>query len=272
MAGGLLLSDLGRSTVASGGLSKSGYFGSNAGRDYMNDLSAFLTAQGMKNVGDQWVQKDAVQDSTGNWHAPGWVAPDPLASLRTSKAGLADATLGSRDWHNPNVGVRDVLAVGSVYQQSDVPAFLTNAVLNLNKTQAEREANQEAYRRNLLAAYGSGAGPNAYLLAPALAASAVAPGRSVTIGGRAFENPLVGQGENAVATSHSSAVNTINAQVQARERKIADLKQQISTAWGPAANVHRGNLQMQLADEERALKELQNSAYAQNVSGWVGGI
>jgi hypothetical protein len=169
---------------------------------------------------------------------------------------------------NPNVGVREPIAVGSVYRTANVPDYLTSAVDSLNRTQLKRATDQEAYRQSLL---GMATGPNAYLVAPALAAAAVAPGRSVTLGGDGlFENPLIAEAENKAKTAAANTSAVITNDIAARQRKIADMKQQLGTLWGPASNVKRGDLTIRLGNEERDLRELQNTAMAKGVAGWVG--
>ncbi len=125
------------------------------------------------------------------------------ADLRTTPSTLADSTLGSRRYMNPNTGIRDVAVSGSVYAQPDVPAFLSQAVSNLNAEQALRRSLQAEWNDKLLmGAMGQVSGSDPYLWMEALRAASVGPGSSVSFG-QAIQDP--NQGRAAVTNANANA-------------------------------------------------------------------
>jgi hypothetical protein len=131
-------------------------------------------------------------------------------SLRTTPSTLADSALGSRHFLNPNTGIRDVAATGSVYAQSDVPAFLSQAVSSLNAEQSLRRSMQAEWNDKLLRGamgqYAAG-GADPYVWMEALRAASVNPGSSVNFG-QAIQDPNSGR----AALLRARAENTLNTQ------------------------------------------------------------
>jgi hypothetical protein len=114
------------------------------------------------------------------------------AQLRTTPSTLYDTSLGSRQYMNPNTGIRQPVAASSVYAQSDVPAFLAQSVDALNAEQALRRSLAAEWQNRLLRGVEEG-GPNAYMLAEALRAASVGPGSSVAFG-KEVADAKIGQG------------------------------------------------------------------------------
>lgn len=115
-------------------------------------------------------------------------------ALRTTPSTLADSSLGSRRFKNPNTGIRDVAASASVYNQADVPAFLSQAVSSLNAEQALQRSLQAEWNDKLLRGamgqYSGSADP--YVWMEALRAASVGPGSSVNFG-QAIQDPNSGR-------------------------------------------------------------------------------
>lgn len=129
----------------------------------------------------------------------------PAALMTTTPATLYDASLGSRQYKNPNTGIRDPVASGSVYAMSNVPAYLSQTVAALNEEQALKRSLQAEWNNRLLQGVG-GAGPNSYLYAEALRAASVSPGASVSFGQR-ISDPQTGraQAQNAATQAQVEA-------------------------------------------------------------------
>lgn len=187
------------------------------------------------------------------------VAQSPLSAdiLRTTPQTVADKTLESRKYVNPNTGVRDPVLSGSVYTQPDVPAFLSQAVANLNAEQSLRRSLQAEWNNRLLQGAAS-PGPNAFLFAEALRAASVAPGSSVAFGQR-IADPQVGAAQKIAATSA--------AQTEAlRRQSVFDLDRLRSdiAVMGPAAT-------SDMLRRERDLSARAQSTFAREGRGSFGG-
>lgn len=127
-------------------------------------------------------------------------APITADALRTTPSTLSDARLGSRGFVNPNTGIRDVVASGSVYNQPNVPAFLSQAVAGLNAEQALRRSVQAEWNDRLLRNAESSGDP--YLWMEAIRAASVNPGSSVAFG-QSIQDP--NQGRAAMIDAQSNA-------------------------------------------------------------------
>jgi hypothetical protein len=68
----------------------------------------------------------------------------------TTPSTLSDPTLASRHYLNPNTGIRDPIASGSVYAMDNVPAYLSQAVASLNQEQALRRSLQAEWNDRIL--------------------------------------------------------------------------------------------------------------------------
>lgn len=126
---------------------------------------------------------------------------DPAAMLRTDATGVVDPVLGSRLYKNPNTGIRDPIASGSVYAMSNVPAYLSQTVAALNEEQSLKRALQAEWNNRLLQGVASG-GPDAYLFAEALRAASVSPGASASFGQR-IADPNVGRAQQLFAQTQA---------------------------------------------------------------------
>lgn len=144
--------------------------------------------------------------------------------LRTTPSTLSDPTLGSRAFENPNTGVRDVAASGSVYNMSNVPAYLSQAVNSLNSEQTLQRSIQAEWNNRLMQNAQTSSDP--YIWLEAIRAASVGPGSSVSFGQQiadpnqghaALTNARVnailsGQKAQTLANYNSSAWNIAKAQ------------------------------------------------------------
>lgn len=144
-------------------------------------------------------------------------APISADALRTTPSTLSDATLGSRRFLNPNTGIRDVAASGSVYQQANVPAYLSQAVAGLNAEQALRRSLQAEWNDRLIRNAESSNDP--YIWLEAIRAASVNPGSSVAFG-QAIQNP------NAARAQMISAQSQANLNAQ-KQRILSDASSQL---------------------------------------------
>jgi hypothetical protein len=153
-------------------------------------------------------------------------APITAEALRTTPSTLSDATLGSRRFVNPNTGVRDVAATGSVYAMSDVPAYLSQAVAGLNAEQALRRSVQAEWNDRLLRNAEDSSNP--YVWMEAIRAASVNPGSSVAFG-QAIQDPNRGladmrraQGESVLNNQRASILHQASGNLY-RVNKYTDL-------------------------------------------------
>lgn len=166
-------------------------------------------------------------------------------ALKTTPSTLADSGLGSRRYQNPNTGIRDVAAAGSVYAQSDVPAFLSQAVSALNSEQALQRSLQAEWNNKLmmgaLGQYGAGSA-DPYVWMEALRAASVGPGSSVAFG-QAIQDP--NQGRAAVTQAYSDRMraaaqtNLIHQALGTNYRLQTQMPQApTSSGWRPQSEVY----------------------------------
>ncbi len=197
-------------------------------------------------------------------------------SLRTTASSLADPSLGSRKYVNPNTGIRDVAASGSVYAQPDVPAFLSQAVSSLNAEQSLRRSLQAEWNDKLLrGATGQIAGADPYVWMEALRAASVSPGASVAFG-QQIADPNAGRA--ALSRAHSlaglEAVKTnILHQALGTQYNLGKVADPIfSPSWVPvgSASANPGAASAALAQQAAFLKPIATSA-AGGGSGWSSG-
>lgn len=197
-------------------------------------------------------------------------APITADALRTTPSTLSDARLGSRSFVNPNTGIRDVVASGSVYNQPNVPAFLSQAVAGLNAEQALRRSVQAEWNDRLLRNAESSSDP--YLWMEAIRAASVNPGSSVAFGQQILD-PNQGRANLIAAQSNAS----LNSQ---RARILSDASNQIAeykTASQQASNQPMGTSFAQQA-QQRASNALHGYTMSQPLavaaagggSGWGG--
>lgn len=205
-----------------------------------------------------------------NANAP--ITPD---TLRTTPQALVDPSLGSRSFMSLPAGYAQPVARTSVYETPDAPAFLADAVARLNATQSGRATASQNLIQQLLGAVGGG-GPNAYLIAPALAAAVGAAGGGG--GGLSLapiQNPAIGAGYSQLAKAQAERANANTSAVkraQSLQDQIFGLQQQqrntpqASTfSWGGGSGA---NTQNQIFDLQQQLKDAQKIGVAAASSGW----
>lgn len=196
--------------------------------------------------------------------------PVSAQTLMTTPQTLSDPTLGSRAFMNPNTGIRDVAASGSVYAMSEVPPYLSQAVSALSSEQALQRSLQAEWNNRLMQ-QASGGGKDAYLWLEALRAASVSPGASVNFGGP-VQNPALGRAAETSAIA-SAALDKQRTQQLAR---VTQLNAQIAAAQRATGNVMPGsyeyfNRQNLVADLQGQLNTIRPIAQASAGSGGVGG-
>lgn len=195
-------------------------------------------------------------------------SPYSAASLMTKPTDAVDQTLGSRLYMNPLTGFREVAAQQSVYAQPSAPAFLQNAISNLNAEQTmARSAQSELVDRIMKGASGltatgaPGGGGDPYLWQEALRAASVNPGAHVNFGA-AVADPR--QGMAAITSANALAMKAAqqSAAIQAaRSIPVQILAlQKKRDLLGPAAGGFYAGSRQQVMD--RQLFDLQGQAEA----------
>jgi hypothetical protein len=212
---------------------------------------------------------------------PGFLTPEEIAAkskpftqtkfftpedFLTEPTALSDPKLASRVFSSAPTSASSPVKVGasvSAYGNVPVPAFLTNAVQQLNATQSSQAAMQEGFRQQLLDAVLGGN----YLAAEALRASAVTPGASVGFGG-AVQNPQVGQaaviGAQGSATQAQAVADTLrgrpNPQQMVLQGQLKNIQQQLgSVPSGFGFGSERAQLTSQQFKIQRELEALQKA-------------
>lgn len=203
---------------------------------------------------------------------PGFLAPEEIAKrstpitptktftpadFMTSSVPLNDPKLASRMFSGvPNAPISVGASIG-VNQNIQVPAFLTNAVNQLNATQSLQASMQEGFRQQLLEAVLSGN----YLAAEALRATGVSPGASVTFG-QAVQNPQQGQAALVAAGAQATQAQAISNSLQGvptqKERQLtmqlADVQQKLSAPTTNLINPNLGPDRAQLTQQQFAIQ------------------
>lgn len=198
-------------------------------------------------------------------------------SLRTTPSTLSDTGLASRKFMNPNTGIRDVAASGSVYAMSDVPAFLSQAVSSLNAEQSLRRSLQAEWNDKLLRGamgqYSGSADP--YVWMEALRAASVGPGSNVSFG-QAIQDPNSGK----AALLRAQAQQVLNSQkAEAIHQALGTSYNLNKTAsgvsspgWGLGGSIPSNSIDSQrsvLQDQARFLSPIATSAAGGGQpSGW----
>jgi hypothetical protein len=202
-----------------------------------------------------------------------WVTPKTISAndFLTTTPGLRDPKLASRTYSSvPQTLPKEVAATASVYGTSNVPAFLTQAVNDLNQTQSSKAALQEQYRQKLLEAVLGGN----YLAAEALRAASVTPGAKVGFAS-AVQNPQMGQAAvvNAVTNREVAKTQVDLARQPLNQQTL--MQQELNQVQKKIANTPFGGpekaaLTSRQYDIQRELKNLQTTiSGATNASAWV---
>lgn len=193
-----------------------------------------------------------------------------VSDFLTKEAPLNDPALASRGFASSPTSVpKTVGASISAYTNFPAPAFLTDAVSQLNETQSLRAVQQAEYREKLLEATLGGN----YLAAEALRATSVQPGTSVTFGS-AVQNPQIGQAAlqtSAAAAAESrvrtDALRSATNQETALRRQLADVERQLGSLPGQQygftplgiggdTGMSRANLQSEQRRIQRELEKM----------------
>lgn len=207
----------------------------------------------------------------------GWAQnPISAADLMTDPSAAKDSSLASRKYMNPGTGAREAAASASVYQQADAPAFLQQAISNLNSEQAMKRAQQSELVNRILMGVNSG-GPNDYLWAEALRAASVGAGAHVNFSS-AVQDPRVGIGyENAAnayadktaeQTKSLTAANTAINGIPEMEKQRARLG---SVVMGGYEGSPQQQLDRQLTQSHLAASPVSSTQLlgrSANASGW----
>lgn len=196
--------------------------------------------------------------------APGWTASSvvgPINAVGQKSASAADLLtrggyardrkLASRDFMNPNTGVRSPAIVASVYRQPNMPAYLTQAVERLNMEQGLRRSLQSEWNNRILRQAAT-PGPDQYLWMEAARAASVSPGAAVTFR-QAVQNPMIGQGYKAMATEQAN----VEKQRVANLTRAENLQRQL--AGMPLNSPGRAELMLQIRDAQELAKGLPSS-------------
>lgn len=197
-------------------------------------------------------------------------------SLRTTPSTLSDSALGSRKFLNPNTGIRDVAATGSVYAQPDVPAFLSQAVASLNAEQSLRRSMQAEWNDKLLRGamgqYAAG-GADPYVWMEALRAASVNPGSSVAFG-QAIQDPQAGRAALLRAQSQQQ-VDAARSEILHQATSTATSLGRVSpfgalgSGIGPSISLNRPDLERSaLNDRASFLTPIATAAAGGGSSGW----
>jgi hypothetical protein len=199
------------------------------------------------------------------------------ADFLTSQVPLNDPKLATRAFTGVPQNVPLVGASIGVQSNLNVPAFLTNAVQQLNQTQSMQAQMQEGFRQQLLDAVLGGN----FLAAEALRATAVSPGASVAFGG-AVQSPQIGQAALVQAGAAAKQAEAVSGALEGKPtfeqqkltRELEDVKQQLggitpgATAFGP----ERTQLTQKQFQIQRQLRNLQQAGPALGIninSGFV---
>jgi len=206
------------------------------------------TRQGSK-TGGAWT---AASISPGELPIPaGFLTPEEIAKqskpftqskfftpedFLISPAALNDPKLASMTYKStPQNTPLKVGASISAFSNTQAPAFLTNAVNQLNNTQSLQAASQEQFRQQLLDAVLGGN----YLAAEALRASAVTPGAKVGFGG-AVQNPQVGQAAVIGAQANQTQANAVVESLNKPNEQSAVLQSQLKQVQQKLGSVPQG--------------------------------
>lgn len=187
----------------------------------------------------------------------GWgQVPLTAAQLMTDPSGVHDPSLASRKYMNPGTGVRDTAAQASVFQSDDAPAFLQQAIANLNAEQAMKRAQQSELVNRILSGVNSG-GNNAYLWSEALRGASVTPGAHVSFGS-AIQNPDIGAGYKTAADAYAGKTNQQTQSLRMANvslKSISELEKQRARLGATIMGGYTGSPQ-------QALDQQLNDAYA----------
>lgn len=203
--------------------------------------------------------------------------PLSAAQLRTDPSVAKDPSLASRSYMNPMTGLRDTAASASVYQQADAPAFLQQAISNLNAEQALKRSMQAELVNRIITGM-QGGGNDSYLWTEALRAAAVNPGAHVAFQS-AVSDPAVGRGYETASkaaagklTEQTKSLSMANSALSA----LPDLQAQRARLGSVVMGGYQGSDQQRLDNKiQQAYMNSGPSSSTQllgrsaNYSGWM---
>lgn len=173
------------------------------------------------------------------------------ADLFRSPTALRDPTLASRSYGSTMPGAVKPAFAESVYQRPQVPAFLTQAVSDLNTGQSLQRSLAAEWQNKIFSAATDKENPNSYLFQEALRAASVNPGSHVSFGA-AVQSPLIGQGYQAAAEGQAklsqAQAGAISAPQQYQEQ-IAALQRERQQIGQNAFGMYSGSRQKQIDDQ-----------------------
>lgn len=176
--------------------------------------------------------------------------PYTAASLMRSPGAVNDPKLASRAYGSTVPGTVKPAFAESVYQRPEVPAYLAQAVTDLNTGQSLQRSLQSEWNNKILG-LASGGGANGYLFQEALRAASVSPGAHVNFGA-AVQNPDIGtgylqaaQGQKAQALATAGAIGA----PQQYQQQIAALQRERQQLGANAFGQYSGSRQKAIDDQ-----------------------
>lgn len=195
-------------------------------------------------------------------------------NLARTPGKLNDPTLASRMFGSTVPGAVKPVAVSSVYQQPNVPAYLSQSISDLNTGQSLQRSLQSEWNNKILG-LATNSGADNYLYQEALRAASVSPGAHVSFNS-AVQDPRVGQGYQAASLGQANLAKAQAGAIAAPQQyqnQIAALQreQQLlgQSAFGQFQNSRQQQIQNQLFNLQNQLAGSQSVAAGNNrASGW----
>lgn len=196
-------------------------------------------------------------------------------NLARTPGRLNDPTLASRIFGSTVPGTVKPALAESVYQRPNVPAYLTQAVADLNSGQSLQRSLQQEWNNKILG-LATNSGPQNYLYTEALRAASVSPGAHVSFGA-AVQNPDIGAGYRSAALGQASLSNAQAGAIAAPQQyqaQIAALQRERQQLGANAFGQYTGSRQKAIDDQLFNLQSLlsgANTVAAGNnrSSGWT---
>jgi hypothetical protein len=171
---------------------------------------------------------------------------------------------------------KDVAIRASTFNNPNVPAFLNQAINDLNSEQSLKRALQTEWQDRLFR-MASSDDPNAYLWQEAVRAASVTPGAHVSFGS-GIQNPVVGQAQaqEAQAAAKESQVRTRALQEpEELQNRLAELERERASLGQSMFGNYTGSRQQSL-DNDITNTYLNLNRYgragARGGSGWTPSI
>lgn len=201
--------------------------------------------------------------------------PYTAASLYRSPGAVNDPKLASRAYGSTVPGAVKPAFAESVYQRPEVPAYLAQAVTDLNTGQSLQRSLQSEWNNKILG-LATNSGPQNYLYTEALRAASVSPGAHVSFGA-AVQNPDIGAGYRAASLGQANLTNAQAGAIAAPQQYQAQIaalqkeRQQLGqNAFGMYSNSRQQQIDNQLFNLQGLLAGSQTVAAGNNrSSGWT---